>query len=239
MDAYVINLDRSADRLARFRAINDHIGSVRRFPAIDGVAVDRQSLVRAGIFEADILELWRPGAVGCALSHLDLWEEVMRSGRPALICEDDAIFHARFGALSGQLLGALGPAWDIVKWGWNYNASFAFNIPGLTTIRWIVRADMADNSLRVDEFQHYEVAPTIVRMRQSFGTVGYSVSPAGAQKLREFCRPIRRMKIPGITSTPIGNGGIDVMMNGVPEIRAFAALPPLVMARDDAPTTMC
>ena len=109
----------------------------------------------------------------------------------------------------------------------------------MTTIRWIVRADMADNSLRVDEFQHYEVAPTIVRMRQSFGTVGYSVSPTGAQKLREFCRPIRRMKIPGITSTPIGNGGIDVMMNGVPEIRAFAALPPLVMARDDAPTTMC
>src|SRR5262249_10205664 len=175
------------------REINDLLRSVRRFPAIDGAAVDRQSLVRDGIFEADILELWRVGAVGCALSHLELWDAVMRSGQPALICEDDAIFHARFGALSGQLLGALGPAWDIVKWGWNHNAPFAFDIPGLKTTRWIVRAEVADISLRVDEFQHYEVPPTIVCMRQSFGTVGYSVSPAGARKLREFCRPIRRM----------------------------------------------
>jgi len=238
MDAYVINLDRSADRLARFREINDHIGSVRRFPAIDGAAVDRQALVRDGIFEADILELWRVGAVGCGLSHLELWGEVVRSGRPALICEDDAIFHARFGALTGQLLGALGSAWDFVKWGWNYNAPFGFDIPGLKTTRWIVRADIVDISLSVDEFQHYELAPTIVRLRQSFGTVGYSVSPAGARKLREFCRPILRMKISGISNAPIGNGGIDVMMNAVPEIRAFAALPPLVMARDDVTTTI-
>jgi GR25 family glycosyltransferase involved in LPS biosynthesis len=238
MDAYVINLDRSADRLARFREINDHLGSVRRFPAIDGAAADRQSLVRDGIFEADMLDLWRVGAIGCGLSHLKLWEEVMRSGRPALICEDDAIFHARFGALSEQLIGALGSDWDVVKWGWNYNAPFGFHIPGLPTIRWIARAETVDMSLEVDEFRHYEVAPTIVRLRQSFGTVAYSVSPAGAQKLREFCLPIRRMKISGVTSTPIGNGGIDVMMNGVPEIRAFAALPPLVMARDDAPTTI-
>ena len=94
MDVHLINLDRSTDRLARFREINGHVENVRRFAAIDGAAADLSSLIARGVLGPGIRRFYSTGAIGCALSHLALWDEVIRTQKSSTICEDDAIFHS-------------------------------------------------------------------------------------------------------------------------------------------------
>jgi glycosyl transferase, family 25 len=234
MKLHLINLDRSADRLARFGEINGHVGDVERFAAIDGATVDVAPLVAGGIVEPGVRRFYSNGALGCALSHLALWERVIASGQSAAIVEDDAIFHRDFAAWSERLLGALPPDWEIVLWGWNYDSPLLFDMPGLAT--GMVLCDYENIRVRTPDFQGHPIVPTMVRLRQALGLVCYSLSPAGARKLRDFCLPIRFMKVP-FRATKGGlmpNIGIDVMMSAqFPSLKAFACLPPLVVAHYD------
>src|SRR5260221_4831648 len=194
MDVHLINLDRATDRLARFREINGHVGNVHRFAAVDGAAVDTPSLVSRGVLGPGIRRFYSTGAIGCALSHVALWDQVARTGNSSTICEDDAIFHSRFDAWSAQLMGALPADWDIVYWGWNYDSPLAFKMPGMATC--LALCDYENVRVKTPDFQEYVVAPTLVRLEQAFGTVCYSLSPAAARALTAFCLPIRWMQVP-------------------------------------------
>jgi GR25 family glycosyltransferase involved in LPS biosynthesis len=234
MDVHLINLDRGSDRLARFKEINGHVGNVHRFAAVDGAAADIPSLIARGFLGPGIRRFYSAGAIGCALSHIALWEQVALTGKNSTICEDDAIFHARFDALSAQLLGQLPADWDLVYWGWNYDSPLAFTMPGMATC--LALCDYENVRVKTADFQNYAVAPTMVRLEQAFGTVCYSLSPAAARALLAFCLPIRWMQVPS-RATKRGlmpNIGIDVMMSAAfGGLKAFASLPPLVVAQYD------
>lgn len=104
-DVYVINLDRAVDRLAHFKkqvAASDLVRqSFIRFPAVDGGTLDIQSMVSAKAlweigeaertgFRLRHYQLSR-GAVGCYMSHLRLWESIVKTDKEvALVFEDDA-----------------------------------------------------------------------------------------------------------------------------------------------------
>ena len=113
MLVHVINLDRSADRLAEFMAANGHLKELSRFPAIDGSALDVPELVRAGTIREEILvqdpavpkdlhAKYTRGALGPALSHIALWGKAIAGARPLTICEDDVVFHSQYGAMEIQ-----------------------------------------------------------------------------------------------------------------------------------------
>jgi hypothetical protein len=104
-DVYVINLDKATERLGHFKkqvASSDLVSqSFIRFPAINGSTLDIQSMVspkalweisqaeRTG-FRLRHYQLSR-GAVGCYVSHLRLWESILKTDKQvALVFEDDA-----------------------------------------------------------------------------------------------------------------------------------------------------
>jgi GR25 family glycosyltransferase involved in LPS biosynthesis len=103
LDIRLINLDRSIDRLAAFQVVNKHMmPHVTRFPAIDGKNVERATFVERGIIAPDLG--YKDGALGNALSQIELWDTAIREDRTLTICEDDAIFNRSFCAASEAVL---------------------------------------------------------------------------------------------------------------------------------------
>jgi len=90
MICYVINLDRSPQRMARLSALFGHSGiEVVRIAAIDG----------DGLAEAELAywqsrsRIWNPltrHEIACFLSHRKAWKLAVEEGEPwAFVCEDD------------------------------------------------------------------------------------------------------------------------------------------------------
>ena len=234
MSIHLINLDRSTERLAEFKAANPHLENVRRFSAIDGYRQDIAALVKSGIFEAGVAEGYTPGALGAALSHLALWEEAIAAGQDVTICEDDAIFNRHFAATAARVIGALPPDWDFILWGWNFDSYLLFDLPGGVS-PCLCCFDEEQMRAAVAPFQDQAVTPQAFRLRRALGIPCYSISPKGARALKAACLPLARIKVhfPGL-NRHLPNFGIDVMMNNAyPQISAFVSFPPLVITRNE------
>lgn len=237
----LINLDRSTDRLAAFSARNSHLTTLSRFRAVEGATLDLASLVRINLIEPAILDHYTPGGIGCALSHLALWDQAISSGEPLTICEDDAIFHRSFESSAQEILDRLPAGWDFVMWGWNFDAVLAYDIlPGISSC--IAYLDQAGLRQAIHEFQDQRIVPGIYPLQRAFGLLCYTVSPEGARRLRDHCLPLRPMKVafPGFNGLA-ENDGIDVMTNqAYPSLNAYITVPPLVVTenRKGAATTV-
>jgi glycosyl transferase, family 25 len=235
MEISVINLDRSPDRLSDFMENNRHLSSVKRFPAFEGRGISRQSLKERNILEGDMLT-YSDGAIGCALSHLVQWEKCINEKKVLTIAEDDAVFHREFECLAQEVLASLPIDWDIILWGWNFDSIVAFDmLPGVSYC--IGSFDQDGLRKNIQGYQHAIVAPKAYRAIRCVGTVCYTISPSGAEKLYKYCLPIRTMDVlyPGLNQNrPLPNTGIDNMMNELyPRINAFVSFPPLVATKND------
>jgi GR25 family glycosyltransferase involved in LPS biosynthesis len=233
METYVINLDRSTERWRRFNEWNGHLDALR-FPATDGAALDREGLFRAG-YTAESLA-YPPGALGCAISHIKLWELAARENRPLTILEDDVAVAQHFETASTRALAMLPSDWDFIKWGWTINPLFAWLDVGVSRVRLHGYGRLAyENRESIKAFQHTETACAPVRMLHSFGLFAYSVSPRGARTALEYCLPLRKRLItfPDAKVTA-DDTGIDVLLCGVyPQMQAFVGLPSLVVHADE------
>ncbi|MDF1777802.1 MAG: glycosyltransferase family 25 protein [Rhizobiaceae bacterium] len=99
MKCYLINLDRSGDRLARMRERFHAIGmDYFRVSAIDGCNLSERDVK---IFLKDRRSRrWNYGEIGCFLSHLKTWQIFVESGEDfAAIFEDDAFMSAELTSL--------------------------------------------------------------------------------------------------------------------------------------------
>lgn len=90
--AFVINLDRSADRLRRFMAMaQSQALAIERIPAVDGRALARETI--EALTAPTALYPLTAAEVGCFLSHRRAWERLLESSAAhAAIFEDDAVF---------------------------------------------------------------------------------------------------------------------------------------------------
>ena len=229
-EIHLINLDRSKDRLAKFMARNAHFGNVVRVPAVDGREINREELQAKGLIAGDLG--YTPGALGCALSHIGLWQKAVAENRTITIFEDDAVSSINFAESAAHTLAQVSRDWDLICWGCVFDPLFV----------WLefdyVKATLHfyDRHFRgqFDAFQHEGYSPTPIKLLHSFGLQAYSVSSKGAKALLDGCVPLRRRHItfPGAgVTTP--NAGIDVAMAGVyPSLKAFLCLPPLVIHDD-------
>ena len=93
-EAYVINLERRADRLERLWTNCPALkGRVERWPAIDGLALNLTPAARRILKPNDFF--WKKAVSGCAFSHLGLWSKLAKEGPDIsnyLILEDDVKF---------------------------------------------------------------------------------------------------------------------------------------------------
>jgi glycosyl transferase family 25 len=169
---YVINLDRSTDRMSWF----DGQASARALHFIRVPAVDGRDLSETGL-EA-YHERCPPfrsvsfGELGCFLSHVEVWRRIVAGAEPwAFVAEDDL----HLGEDSERFLGSddwLPPGVDLVK---------------AETI--LTKVEMSAHALATPFGRS-------VRLLRSFhgGSAGYFVSEAGAARLLRFaeihCEPV-------------------------------------------------
>jgi GR25 family glycosyltransferase involved in LPS biosynthesis len=234
-DRYVINLDRSKERLRLFQSRNAHLNNVQRFPAVDGVTIDREELIRSGYLTPDLA--YPPGTLGCAMSHLKLWELAAREECVITVFEDDALVAHRFDELTARAISLLPPDWAFIKWGWRANPYFAWLDVGHSRVRLhgygplVYRGDAG-----ADAFQKDTAMGVPVRMLHSYGLEAYSVSPEGARAALKFCLPLcpRLLTYPD-ANVRVNNTGIDVLISAFfSSVRAFVCVPSIVIEWDDA-----
>src|SRR5579871_2110759 len=103
--AHVINLDRSPKRLQHFHDVNRGVEDVARFSAVDGQSLDREALVATGYVAPNLS--WGPGTLGCAMSHIKLWELAVGEDRRLTIFEDDVVLSHHFHSRAAEVLSGL------------------------------------------------------------------------------------------------------------------------------------
>jgi len=85
------------------------------FKAVDGKKMDLKQLKEQGLVHKDV-KLTR-GEIGCALSHVYVWKEIVLGGLDkALICEDDAIFPDNIHKIATLAFRDMPNDWDIIHW---------------------------------------------------------------------------------------------------------------------------
>ncbi|MCH8179047.1 MAG: glycosyltransferase family 25 protein [Proteobacteria bacterium] len=120
---FLINLDRSADRLARCAPILDGLGlSWERVPGVEGKALGAERLKALNPHPTPHGEWFRPltpGEIGCFLSHLRCWQLIEERGLDcALVLEDDFNAHDVCTLQNLQTLAASATGahpWDVLK----------------------------------------------------------------------------------------------------------------------------
>ena len=228
LEINLINLDRSAERLARFHERNSHLKNVRRFSAVDGSLIDVEGLIRKGDIAKDLR--YKRGTLGCAFSHIELWRQSVRQDRILTIFEDDVVVSVDFESEVRGVLSATPKDWDVIQWGYIYHPSFL----------WLdfefAKANLRFYDFTVDLSQQSTFRntkrPHPFRLIHSFGLQAYSVTPRGAKGLLEKCIPLadRNVIFPG-TGIVSENLGIDTPMNDAyPDLNSYLCMPPLVIS---------
>jgi glycosyl transferase, family 25 len=168
---FLINLDRSHERLALMQAQANELGlAFERMPAIDGTRqlpgwmvaqfLDDCGRARGGLSE---------GEVGCYASHLVVFSKIVeRRLKAAIVLEDDAILDQDFERSACAAMCAAPVGWDCIHLSTDFKRP-AFPVVDLGLGRSLVR---------------YKRLPV--------NSLGYVVSRAGAAKLlaaRQRLRP--------------------------------------------------
>lgn len=227
---YLINLDRSADRLRQFSEANKHI-EFARFAAVDGATLDRATLVESGYAKDDLP--YGPGTLGCAMSHIRLWEIAAGENRSITVFEDDVVISRRFYDRASEIVAALPIDWDFIQWGYWLNKH-----------RLSIWLDFKMTKVRIDgygpwnwrttaEQQAFQLSDFLVssaKLVHSYGLFGYSISPRGATRALRHCLPLQKRLIKFEDGLNRNDAGIDVPLCSLyPEMNAYVCLPQLVI----------
>lgn len=104
---YVLNMEKRPERLEHFHAECERVGfkpnNLQVFNAVDGTNIphtdDRLNYIK---------RLLKPGEIGCALSHFEMWRDIVKNDyKYALILEDDVVFNDNFVENLNSLMGDL------------------------------------------------------------------------------------------------------------------------------------
>ena len=133
---YCINLDRRRDRWQhvqrQLRVAQLPLSQVERVSGVDGTTLDLDALHKQGILTDMAMERLKSvpteqklfgmdltmGAVGCALSHRNVWQTICeRRNECALILEDDVEFHPSISKTFSKRWSKVPSNWGVVYFG--------------------------------------------------------------------------------------------------------------------------
>jgi len=133
LELYLINLEERKDRFEITNNLlnNYNFMNIIRYPAVIGKNVSKEELVKIVEPSAlrSILDNYRTkhyelsyGAVGCYLSHVNLWKKLEFNNLDYIIIfEDDAFPNFNFSYLQKIIINYLPNDWDILLLGGKYN----------------------------------------------------------------------------------------------------------------------
>lgn len=137
----VINLDRRPDRWERFVsqpgiATLGKLYTVERFSAVDGKTINVETDERISMRTKRNIkfrtrrtheDIDTVGAIGCYLSHVQIWREFVASGAQAvMVLEDDALIPANFLDMLNTCSTALSQVSDVQKTLWSFSTPHSF-----------------------------------------------------------------------------------------------------------------
>ena len=141
-----------------------------RFKAVDGTRlgdIDPQIVNFQGIEDLNNpnksfgLSLTQ-GAIGCAVSHKTIWEEVAKTEKNlVLILEDDAVILPGFTQKISDIIAELPDEWDILYLGSGQHTA------------------------------EKRLSPHLARPSRIYGLFGYVINWQGAKRLLKHCFPLR------------------------------------------------
>ena len=228
MDIFVISLETSKNRKEIFDNYNSRYINYSYFNAINGKTLNIDTL------DENILKKgsqnYTNGAIGCALSHLALWDKCILLNKPIIIMEDDAIVSKDFNKHINNLMNNLVPKnWDIIQLNYNMDSVLSYNNTIYETTTCMFNKTKV-NEKNISDFVHSKINTTIAKLQYCFGTSAYIINPNGAKKLKDCCFPLdnRIINIPLLNNIKCHT--IDCMMNSVyKDISAFVCVLPFVI----------
>ena len=156
---YVINLDKDTERLARFDAqMKEHRIEYTRISAVVGSTVKETPALTAwcNTFCTD-------GMKGCALSHLQIWNDMLKhSYKNVLIFEDDALLEANFNEVFKEAWDELPHDFDIFYLGCTLMCDNSYALSKISTT--------------LTNMSPTHVSEHIQTVKGSIGTHGYVIS---------------------------------------------------------------
>jgi glycosyl transferase family 25 len=176
--AMCISLKRREDRWLKFsgQPVIRELPNLQRHEATDGktldIATDKRILLST---KRNILkkqrrsheELDSPGGVGCALSHIAIWQEMVQRQVPiTLVIEDDAALPNDFAAQANTIINKSPTLQDPQSWD-----------------LWILAAKTIGPT-------PVESDPLVQEITSFTGTIAYVITLRGATKLLEHALPV-------------------------------------------------
>ncbi|GBR03112.1 glycosyltransferase family 25 protein [Acetobacter oeni] len=236
----VISLDRIPWRFEAFVRANPNLPA-ERVSACDGSGLDIATCVRDGLF-ADTFG-YRAGEMGCAVSHIILWQECAGGSIPFHIAEDDAIIRDDFFRQVHNILSRR-EDWDIVLWTYNYNWPVALR-PASGTGHVVLTGPDSNPAIvarQKEEFQSGLREPALLPLASAAGIGCYSISPKGAARMLDACLPLTQQPARYAINPEVAwiNSALDVEMSRYYEKQnAWLAYPPLaLMINDESVSTI-
>jgi GR25 family glycosyltransferase involved in LPS biosynthesis len=224
---HVISLKRTPERRSLFAAVNRGL-RFTFFDAVDGQTLSPDALRRDGILGDPVP--YSNGALGCALSHLALWNMAIQEEKVITVVEDDAVLRSDFAVSSQAVIERLPPDWDLIMWGWNFDSMLSLNVMrGISSC--LVLTDQGTLRRSIGQFRADTSPSQPMPLERCFGTCAYSISPKGAAVFKENCFPLKPMSVSfPLLKQPRSNNGIDIEMNALyPNTRSFVSIPPLAV----------
>jgi len=203
LKTFVINLDRRSDRWEKFIENSKQISlKYERFSAIDGTKL-APTLQLQQIFEHNDYNM-RQGIVGCALSHIKLYIQLLCDEESEMYCilEDDITFVPEFDKKLLMCLTNLEKVdWDIFYLGhhlWKQFIDEEVHSPTMYP--------------KIEKFNRFESLN-----RSMGGTGGYIITKSGAEKLLNF-----------INQTGMVNGIDTMQQKSADDLSVFYSYPHLI-----------
>jgi len=183
---YVINMDKDKDRLNKVKKeMKKHGLRFRRFNGI--VTKELSKDVLDSYVEPSCQKLCTKGLIGCGISHMKVWEDVINMGyKNAIIFEDDVMLDENFNEKLGFNLKELPDDYDIL-----YLGSLGYGDPNakLDILSGVSKFVFPIPDGIKEENQKYK---TLIVPEFPLGLYGYMISKKGCQK---FINRFREKKL--------------------------------------------
>jgi GR25 family glycosyltransferase involved in LPS biosynthesis len=228
MDIFVISLEKSSERKVTFDNYNSKYIKYTYHAAVDGKNININNLDPSLLKKGS--QNYSNGAIGCALSHLQLWDKCIELNKPIVIMEDDAIVSRDYNKHINNLMNNLLPkTWDIVQLNYNFDSVLSYNNTNYETCNCIFNKHKMTKT-DISNFVNTKINTTIAKLNFCFGMSAYIINPIGAKKLKDKCFPLdnRIINMPFLNNIKCFT--IDCMMNSIyKDIQAYVCIIPFVI----------